>query len=252
VTAISKDGERASTTVHYNVAAPPIATISSPPSGETYVVGQNVRTTFSCQDGKGGPGIASCLDGDASSAPHGRLNTTRPGAHTYTVAAISKDGQRATAMISYRIVKPPPGPVKPPPAPRLSELKIAPRSFQAATKGPTVGGNSDTGATIHYRDTLAGHARLVVLRCAGKHGGCTKLARVGSFGHRDHRGANRLHFTGRLLGRALSAGRYRLRVTATLNGQRSHMLTVKFMVMPSPPTCQDHDHDGDCDAPGQI
>jgi hypothetical protein len=238
VTAISKDGRQASTTVHYTVAAPPMATISSPPSGRTYVVGQKVHTTFRCHEGKGGPGIASCQGSHGASPRHGTLNTSHPGPHTFTVTAISKDGQRATAMIRYRVKRP---------APRLRDLNLTPQAFVAATGGPTVTPNPGVGTAISYRDSLAGHTTLQVLRCNGTHKRCSVL---GSFSHDDRRGANKLHFSGRLGGQALSPGSYVLRATAALAGQKSQPVSATFQILEPAPACSDPDEDGDCDAAG--
>jgi hypothetical protein len=89
------------------LSQPPVASIAAPASGATYRVGQRVPTSFDCQDAAGHPGIASCLDGNRAPAPHGRLNTSAPGLHTYTVTAVSKDGESGQAQISYTVVRPP-------------------------------------------------------------------------------------------------------------------------------------------------
>jgi large repetitive protein len=80
----------------------PTATITSPTSGNSYRVGQKVKTTFSCADPKG-PGIATCRDG-ASASGSGVLATSRTGDFTYRVTATSKDGQTATAVLRYKVV----------------------------------------------------------------------------------------------------------------------------------------------------
>ena len=87
------------------VAAPPSARISSPRSGGIYTQGQVVRTSFSCAEGTNGPGLASCADSNHGAAPAGRLNTSALGAHVYTVTATSRDGNRSTATLAYRVVR---------------------------------------------------------------------------------------------------------------------------------------------------
>jgi YVTN family beta-propeller protein len=81
----------------------PKASIESPATGGSYLVGAVVTTKFSCTEGEGGPGLESCTDSHGGSGTSGTLETSTLGPHTYTVTAKSKDGQTGTASISYTV-----------------------------------------------------------------------------------------------------------------------------------------------------
>jgi hypothetical protein len=89
----------------------PNAAITSPAAGGTYYQGQIVRTSFTCSDGTGGPGLASCDDSqgtNTASGGSGTLDTGTTGPHTYTITATSTDGETGTARINYTVVAPGP------------------------------------------------------------------------------------------------------------------------------------------------
>lgn len=86
-------------------AGPPIATISIPPGGGTYGYDTAVKTSFSCADGAGGSGIASCVDSNGATGPSGHLITTTIGQGSYSVTATSKDGQSTTTTIHFKVVQ---------------------------------------------------------------------------------------------------------------------------------------------------
>lgn len=106
VTATSVDGLTATTSVSYNVIGPPTVNLNIPFSGNYVGLGQSVAVNFGCFEYAGGPGIASCVDSNGSTAP-GTLNTTSVGSHTYSVTATSLDGLKTTQSFTYVVEAPP-------------------------------------------------------------------------------------------------------------------------------------------------
>jgi virginiamycin B lyase len=110
VTAASTDGQSGLASINYTVAAPPSASIAAPTSGHVYTQGELVTAKFACTEGAYGSGLASCDDSNATATAgggSGHLSTTALGAHTYTVSAVSKDGQSMSTAIAYTVVRPP-------------------------------------------------------------------------------------------------------------------------------------------------
>ncbi len=89
MTATSNDGQSSTATIHYTVVGPPSAAIGSPADRQTFAIGQNVVTGFSCLEAANGPGIKSCVDSNGSVSP-GTLDTTSTGAFAYSVTATSE------------------------------------------------------------------------------------------------------------------------------------------------------------------
>jgi hypothetical protein len=103
VTATSKDGQTADVSITYTVTAAPSATITSPATGAIVTKGQVVAASYACQDGTAGPGISSCTGTVADGQP---IATSSPGRHTFTVTAVSKDGDRTASTVTYTVVLP--------------------------------------------------------------------------------------------------------------------------------------------------
>ena len=125
VTATSKDGLTAKTSISYTVEeGPAIATIASPSSGGTYALGQTVATSFSCTELLVDPKYFVCSDsngayGSSQIAIEGRLDTSTAGVHTYIVSAYTLPaesyGYDNTSSITYTVLSPvtPGGPTTP-------------------------------------------------------------------------------------------------------------------------------------------
>lgn len=128
---------------------------------------------------------------------------------------------------------PAPAPAPPPAKPvagAITGLTISPSSFFAAPSGATISTSKKTkktyGATVAYHDSQAATTTFTVLSVlqgrtqgkackkasrANKHGKrCTIHTPIGSFAHVDVAGANKLHFSGRIKGKTLTKGSYRL------------------------------------------
>ncbi|HUA44091.1 MAG TPA: hypothetical protein VMA77_02610, partial [Solirubrobacteraceae bacterium] len=75
-----------------------------------YLLNEPAPTTFTCLDGLGGSGISSCVDSNgARKAANqllatGKLNTSKAGTFSYTVTAVSADGQSSTQQITYTVL----------------------------------------------------------------------------------------------------------------------------------------------------
>jgi hypothetical protein len=102
-TAIDNADRSSESSESVTYALAPRATISGPASGGTYAVGQVVSSKFSCEEGSGGPGLASCADANGATGGSGQLSTAAVGEHTYTVTATSHDGLAASASITYTV-----------------------------------------------------------------------------------------------------------------------------------------------------
>lgn len=141
-------------------------------------------------------------------------------------------------------VPPPPPPSPPPPPPPneppvIRDLKLSPRSFLAAARGASrVRYRLSEAATVTFTVERGTRGRRVGGRCVkptrrnrGRRR-CVRYVRVrGSFGDRGEAGRNSLRFSGRLRGRKLRPGRYRLVARARDEaGDRSKAKRAAFRI----------------------
>jgi hypothetical protein len=172
--------------------------------------------------------------------------------------ALELQGHLVTCLVPHPPT-PGPTPAPTPPAPKplagvISGLAVNPSSLLAAPSGATIStataakkrGKKKYGATISYRDSQIATTTFTVLRQeAGRRSGkscrkpsksnthgkrCTLYTPVGTFSHADLAGANSLHFSGRLNGRKLAKGRYRLSAVAHNGAGNGPAATTEFKI----------------------
>jgi hypothetical protein len=208
------------------------------PFMQSDTAGININdVTSTKQDLSGAPGLVA-LASDASNYWHNTL-------------PVGEAGSTAPRPVTTC-----PGPSTPPsPAapngpgpdvtkPALSSLSLRPASFHPAKRRSSTGGRLGTRVRFRLSERAKTSFRVEVRTLGRRVGGrCVRATRgnrsarpciryvvlAGSFAATGKAGANSLVFTGRLRGRALRAGRYRLVVTATdAAGNRSAPRRVAF------------------------
>jgi len=148
---------------------------------------------------------------------------------------------------------PPPGPIvvpviTPTPLVVLSGLRVNPSAFRAARSGGSVkSATVRTGTRVSYSLNIAGRVRFTVERRSSgrsvsgrcvtptkanrKRAACTRYVRVtGSFTRTRAAGADRFTFTGRIGGRTLKPGSYRLVATPSASGRTGTAKRVSFRI----------------------
>jgi len=157
--------------------------------------------------------------------------------------ALELQGHAATCPI----LTPPPSPEVPKilkPHPALSALKLSPSAFSAAVHGASI--SKAGGTKVSYVDSETATSTFTVFAASGgriqgrscvkpgRHNRrgkrCTRYVALGTFTHADAAGANSFHFSGRLKGRKLARGLYKLQAIATNGNGKSLPVAVAFSI----------------------
>lgn len=215
------------------------------PVSATTAAGVPVTVQLSCADATGGPVTyaitANPAHGSVSvNAATGQATYTPAGGYSgpdsFSFSATSSHGTAAPATASITIT--PRGAL---PAPRDSKPHLSPTTFKAFSSGPSIVAAKVRGTLISYTDTESATTVFKVQRAVGtgvlSHGKCVKASsghkgrkctryqKVGRFKHADSAGLNRFRFRGRIGGKTLRPGHYRLisrPVNADGKAGRSH------------------------------
>jgi PKD domain-containing protein len=245
--------------VGYDAAAPQLRALNVPAAG---VVGSPVSFSLSPLDVWSPLADTSWVFGDGTAATGTAPTHTYAAPGTFTVAVSAADtlANRATATRSISIAPaPPPSGSAGSGAPRkpaVTGLRLSPSTFRAASSGPSVKTAAPrtgaritrTGTRVSYSLNVAASVRATFQRAtSGRRVGrrclkasranrtrrpCPRFARVtGSFARARPAGADRFTFTGRIAGRALSPGRYRLLATPTANARTGVTTSASFRII---------------------
>jgi hypothetical protein len=133
------------------------------------------------------------------------------------------------------------------PTPVISKLELKPRTFRAAGSGgsvarkrPPIGTavsyalSTDASVTFRAQRALQGRRRGGRCKKAGRRGRgrrCTRYVNVaGAFSVGGVAGVNSLRFTGRLRGRKLPRGKYRLVATPSISTKKGKPARARFRI----------------------
>jgi hypothetical protein len=207
--------------------------------------GASTHFEFGTSTSYGSSTAAQVVNGTSPVAVSAALSGLAPNTtYHYRLVATAVDGTTMGADQIFTTAAVPSGR-----APTLQGLVISPAALRAATSGASIARSVRTGATISYRDSEAATTTFVVLasrrgvreggRCVKstkRNGGkrvhhCTRYVSFGGFSHLDSVGANRFHFTGRVGGRKLKPGAYRLSATPRLARMLGSAVKASFRII---------------------
>lgn len=202
----------------------------SRPSGRTVTVRYATRngSASSSSDYRGASGTLSFPAGTTSRVVNISIvgDTRLESNETFWVRLSSASNasiRRSTA--TGTILNDDPGP------PRVSSFSVNPKVFRAASRGGSLT-SRPVGTLVTYRLSQAARATFTVKRAVRRRGLLRFVGVRGSFSRASSAGFNQLRFSGRLRGRKLAPGRYRLVVVAVdRRGLRSSARSVSFRIV---------------------
>jgi uncharacterized repeat protein (TIGR01451 family) len=198
------------------------------PSSVTFVssaAGQGSCTGTSnvaCDLGTLGPGASTTVTIVVHPTASGPLSNTASVTTTSADTDTTNNSSTVATTVAVPIM----------PIPVLASLTLQPAAFLAAKSGPSVVAAAATGTVVSYQNSQASTTTFTVLKpspgvrkgkaCVAppkkkpkkKPKGCTRYLSQGTFTHQDSAGAVRFRFTGRVRGKTLKPGRYRLTAVA--------------------------------------
>jgi hypothetical protein len=137
-------------------ASVPDVTITAPANGATYERGQVVSAAYSCTDGGGGSGVASCTGPVANGSP---IDTSTVGQKTFQVDVASGSGGTGSKTATYTVVEPP----TPPDTTKPTITLTSPTGGAKYTLGQQVFVDyacADQTSLVSCKGTVADGARL--------------------------------------------------------------------------------------------
>jgi hypothetical protein len=218
--------------------------------GNVLVVSHEVKVAITSEQNKSvyKPGEKGSISIKASSpyglvvdpsASHVPIDTSQEGFYTVPAEATDTCGTTLKENFTYTV-----GPV-------ISNLRFAHSSFAAAHSGPSTA--RATGTTLSYVASGAATTNFTVSRALSgelleeecekprhklrkgqrRAKRCTRFVSVpGEFRNEGSEGNNSLHFTGRVGGRTLAPGIYRLEATPVYQSIHGPTRMVKFRILP--------------------
>jgi hypothetical protein len=229
-------------------AGPLLQELSVPATG---TAGAPVSFSVSPLDAWSALGVTSWSFGDGATATGAMLTHTfaTPGTFTADVTATDALGNATSASRTITIT-PAAAPPRPPVATAaVAGLRLSRAAFRAARSGPPIkAASAHTGTRVSYTLNVAARVRFTIQRARRgrrvngrcitptranrKHSACIRFAAVrGSLSRNRLAGNDRFTFTGRLPGRALRPGHYRLTATPTASGHTGSRTSASFTIV---------------------